>query len=211
MKQDNVASTGRRPLDQVREEATGQAVRIIAAERLAALTARRLAADTGCVVGTLYNAFGHLDGVIRAANLITLRALEAALAASLERLASDAASEDRLTALAEGYFRYAAINTNAFEAIFEHHPTTPADPRIGAAQERVFGLLVRAAGISADTATANQLTSLRLLWASVHGVVSLVVGRKINDVLAEDACRHLHLIVMAGLRGFRELVREGVV
>ena len=51
------------------------AERLIASEGLAAVQARRIAQEADCSVGTLYNVFGGLDGLIIAVNTRTLKAL----------------------------------------------------------------------------------------------------------------------------------------
>ena len=54
----------RKPHGELRVEALKIAEEIVVGEGLAALTARRVAGETGCSVGTLYNVFGQLDGLI---------------------------------------------------------------------------------------------------------------------------------------------------
>src|ERR1700674_5492333 len=57
------------------------AERTIAEKGLAALRARDLAQEAGCAVGTIYNVFEHLDGLILCVGSRTLVMLDAALGA----------------------------------------------------------------------------------------------------------------------------------
>ena len=50
--------------------------------------------------------------------------------------------------------------------------------------------------------------SLRMLLAAIHGVVAFAVNRAISP---KDAERYVSLIVQAGVRGYRELIEEGLL
>ena len=65
--------TPRKPHAELKKKALQSAELIVVEEGLAALTARRVAGETGFSVGTLYNIFGHLDGLIAEVNLATFR------------------------------------------------------------------------------------------------------------------------------------------
>ncbi|MFK7746552.1 MAG: TetR/AcrR family transcriptional regulator, partial [Roseobacter sp.] len=57
-----------RNLADIRDRATAVAERIVLEKGGGALSARGLASELGISVGSLYNAFGDLDGVVRAVN-----------------------------------------------------------------------------------------------------------------------------------------------
>mgnify|MGYP000941590172 CR=1 FL=1 len=61
--------------DRLRARMVDIAERILAGEGLSALQARRVTQEAECSIGTLYNIFEGLDGLIVAANERTLEAL----------------------------------------------------------------------------------------------------------------------------------------
>jgi AcrR family transcriptional regulator len=73
---------------------------IVATEGLAAVQARRLAAEGGCSVGTLYNIFGDRDGLILAINRETMTAMGHPLGAA-RKASAKSSLEARLLSLLE--------------------------------------------------------------------------------------------------------------
>ena len=80
----------RKPHKDIRAAALKSAEMIVVEEGLGALNARRVAAEADCSVGTLYNIFGQLDGLIDAVNLTTLRLLAEEVAEAVFYFASAA-------------------------------------------------------------------------------------------------------------------------
>ncbi|MEM7545709.1 MAG: WHG domain-containing protein [Pseudomonadota bacterium] len=199
--------TLRKPLGEVRTAALRAAELIVVEEGFAALTARRVAAEAECSVGTLYNVFGHLDGLINEVNLLTLRMLGDEVAVTVAKLPDDARRETRLSALAQMYLRFARTHRNRWSALFEHRPATE-NSRQQSVEQLIFGRIVAAAGINPADITARDADSLRMLLAAIHGVVAFSVNRTIPSKEAE---RYVSLIVQAGVRGYREMVEEGLL
>lgn len=191
----------RRPHEDMKTEIVALASGIISRERLAGLSARRLALEAGCSVGTLYNLFGDLDGVVRAANLASMEALGASLAAALEKAAP--AQEPRLLALAEAYFDFADADPRRWEALFRLRPDAAEDPSLAGTEAGLFALLRKAAGNLPEEA-------LRALWAAVHGVVELAIRRRLAGSDGAGERYYARLVVMAGLRGLAALRAEGL-
>ena len=95
------------------------AERILEDEGLEAVQARRLAKEADCSVGTVYNVFGGLDGLIVAANTQTLRAFGRAADVALRSTAGNDI-ESRLLALALTYFDFAVTHDRRWRAVFAH-------------------------------------------------------------------------------------------
>lgn len=93
-----------------------EARRQLCACGLARFSARDTAKRVGYSIGTLYNVFGSLDGLLLAVNARTLQLWSAHLRARL-----DAAEGDRIAALVAGYFEFAAGEPLAWTALYEHH------------------------------------------------------------------------------------------
>lgn len=198
----------RKPHDEVRAAALAAAEMIVVEEGLAAMTARRVAAAAECSVGTLYNIFGHLDGLIGEVNLITLRRLVEDAARSQRELPEGVGRETRLVALATAYLHFARTHRNRWAAVFEHRPGTPGDGRREAMEQLAFARIISTAGIDPKGASKDEQDSLLMLMAAIHGVVAFTMNQTIP---VRDAERYVELIVKAGVRGYRELVEEGLI
>jgi AcrR family transcriptional regulator len=177
------------------------AERLIAAEGIAAAQARRIAQEADCSVGTLYNVFGGLDGLVIAVNMRTLAALGDNLQTAA-RGAEAASLEGRLLALALAYCDFAYRHTARWRALFEHRmeadKTVPEDYR--AAQAGLFALIEGA--LPEVIAEAGERTSAaRALFAAVHGIVALALDNKLGSQDSAETERQVRLIAGAVARG----------
>ena len=150
---------------------TGQA--LMAETGMARFSGREVAKRAGYSVGTIYNVFGSLDGLIAAINARTFMDWAAHLRAALEE-----SGADRITALVEAYFSFALSHPNLWSAIYEHRIADGPGLSDEDQQQRgeLTGIVeaeVRAA-LPADTALDVARFS-RSLIAGVHGHCSYVV------------------------------------
>jgi AcrR family transcriptional regulator len=180
------------------------AVAILERDGLAGLQARRIAERAGCAVGTVYNLFGDLDGVVFAANEETLREIMAACQDALSKVGEAAPAADRLIALAEAYARYAQDHPLRFDALFTHRaPATRAFPdSFEKMTADLFGLLgaTFAAAASRMPETERALAA-RALWASVHGIVTLGLQDRVGLLTREEILPAIGKVVRAAARG----------
>lgn len=133
----------------------------------ARFSAREVAKRIGYAVGTLYNVFGSYDRLIVAINT---RTFEQWVAHLEERLARP--STDRIAALVEGYFSFAADHMPLWTAIYDHRlPPDMAMPEGFAARRGALtDVVVRevAAVLSPDMQDRAPRLA-RSLVATVHG------------------------------------------
>lgn len=193
--------------EHLREAMLPLAVRIIEKDGLGALQARRVALDAKCSVGSVYNVFGDLDGLIIAANVRTVQDLGSELLSSF-RSTTGQAVEARLLHLALAYKNFALNNLNRWRAIFEHRLSgareVPAEYR--ADQARLLGLIE---AIIAD-AIADGTTRLhagRALFSAVHGIIALGIDHKLatyDPVAMEDEIRFIVSAAARGLSHFED-------
>lgn len=200
---------GRPKLDDTREKVLVAARKRIIADGLTGLSARGLAKDAGCSVGTLYNVFGDLDGVIREVNIGTTLQLEWALAAALNELPEGAGQTARLTAMANAYLDFAMDHTALWNALFEFRPKHKADQRLPEMREALFDKMIERGGHGTNPTTEQDRISLRMLWGAVHGVVSLSVNQFMPGADRETARDYVNLVVSSGVEGYRSLLRAG--
>lgn len=187
--------------EQLRQDLLPIAIRIIEQDGLSALQARRVAAAAQCSVGSVYNVFGDLDGLIVAANVATVHLLGAELLQSFNQSQGQAVGE-RLLALAMSYKTFALKNLNRWKAIFEHRLSegreVPAEYR--ADQARLLGLIEK---IIADQVTdaETRLYAGRALFSGVHGIIALGVDHKLATYDPVALRKEIEFIVDAVARG----------
>ena len=165
------------------ENALDSAKMIAESEGLAGLTARRIAKDAGCSVGTLYNVFDNLDALILNLNGRTFDALHGELA----RVEAGGDPQSAARALMEAYLRFVRDNGNLWNVVFEH--VWPADfPLPDWYHEkirRLLSLIARAlAPLFPPGREAMNEQAAIVLWSGLHGINSLAAGGKLGIVTA---------------------------
>lgn len=196
-------SAGKAPSfrDKLRSDILRIGRRLIETEGLSSVQARRLAKEAGCAVGSLYNVFGDLDDFIITLNMATLHDMGLAL-----RKAQDAHREtglqERLMALAQAYFEFAASHPNPWRAIFEHslpdHVSVPPEYRDD--QNRLFAL-VEECLLTAIADPADRRNAARALFSAVHGIVSLSLDRKLGEFQQDATQRQIEFLIATAARG----------
>jgi AcrR family transcriptional regulator len=169
--------------DHSREElhalALTAARRIVEAEGLRGLGARRVAREIGYTIGTIYNIFEDFDDLIDQMNGQTLD--------QLHQVCGRSEGEDepatRLRRLADRYVGFSAAHPKLYVALFEHqHPGDGRPPEWFG--EKVSGLLrlveAAIAPIMPDAAPGKVEAQARVLWAGVHGIISLETADKLG-------------------------------
>ena len=164
---------------------------------LPAITARAVAGRIGYAAGTLYNLFENLDGLILALNDRTLERLERALDAAPPPSGEPARD---LAALLDIYAAQVDAAPRLWALLIEHSlPGDQSTPewyrqRIGRLLGRLETALAPAlAHRPTPLATAETAQSARLLWLSVHGLLTArhagtiaAVGAADGRILAQD-------------------------
>jgi AcrR family transcriptional regulator len=184
-----------RNLAEIRERATGVAACIVLGEGVGALSARRLARDLNISVGSLYNAFGDLNAVVRAVIGQCAAMLSDVLHAAVDTSGPDSLA--RVLALGNAYFDFAIAEPQRWSLLFEYRTDIQDDPKAWEYQSGLLGMLIRAGG--GDPASETHRQFFLLLWASVHGLVSLACRPTIVAVDPELARTYIRDLVVSGL------------
>lgn len=185
------------------------AERLLETEGLAGLQARRVAVEADCSVGTIYNIFEGLDGLVLAANAQTLRAFGRAAEAATRRT-EDQDVEAQLLALALAYLDFAVTHRMRLRAVFDHHMAGGADvpaPYL-ADQARLFALIEKPLARSIPDAATRSLMA-RAMFSAVHGVVIMALDRKLSAFDAIETERQVRFIVEAMARGLPHTTAAG--
>ncbi|ARS29381.1 TetR/AcrR family transcriptional regulator [Sphingomonas sp. KC8] len=133
----------------------------------ARFSAREVAKRIGYSVGTIYNVFGNYDRLILAINTRTFALWAAFLRDRLDDIAGD-----RIRALVEGYFNYAASNANLWMAIYDHRlpPDEPMPVADGEQRAELTEIVVSEIARVLPATCRDQAPRLaRSLIATVHG------------------------------------------
>jgi len=186
----------------LREQVLAAALRILAAEGVAALTARRLAAEAGTSPAAVYELFGDKAGVVRALFFAGFGQLGAALGSREER-----ASDDPLEQLVGLTQRYRAfiVEQPALAAVMFSRPFASFDPApdetaAGAVvRERIVGAVRRA--IAAGRLHGDPTDIAHACVALVHGLAAAEAARRLGSTPAAVE-RRWDVAVRALLRGF---------
>ena len=157
--------------EELRDLALLAARRITEEEGLRGLGARRVAREIGYTVGTIYNVFASFDDLIDQMNGQTLDRLHQVCST-----AEGATPAARLRALADRYIGFAAAHPNLYVTLFEHqHPAGSRPPEWY--YEKVDALLriveAAIAPVMPDAPPDRVEAQARVLWAGVHGIISL--------------------------------------
>ena len=164
--------------DELYDLALTAARKIAETEGLRGLTARRIAGEIGYSPGTLYNVFEDLDDLIVHLNGSTLDALYEAL----EDIGLDDDPAIAVRALTEGYLRFVRDHPKLWSILFEHHlPIGQLLPDWH--HEKILRLLALLERALASLFPAGQEDKrhhcARVIWSSLHGMVSLEIGGKL--------------------------------
>lgn len=185
-----------------RKAALSAVRRMIARNGLSSLNAREIAEAAGCSVGTLYNLFGSLDGLIIAANSATMKKIDATLTASV---VPGAKPRDRLLALARAYLGFVAENTKSWYAMFEHK--LPDGERIPDWHLQEHLALFRHVAVplkEINPRLGDDEAALlaRSVYSAVHGIVSLGLDDRMSRIPLDVLERHVEIIVGAFVDGY---------
>lgn len=199
MQNEEVKSAGPRSTEAYRARLMVRLLRVaetvLAEEGIAAAQARRIAREADCSVGTLYNLFGDIDGLILAANERTLIDMADALSAVARRNAG-AGLDTRLLALAGGYLDFATANQRRWRAIFEHRipDSKPLPASYDDGRKALLNLLAQQLE-SALPGPSEQSNAAAALFAAVHGIIILSLNNKLIPFDPANCERQIQFIV----------------
>lgn len=185
-------------LADIRERATPIAESIILEEGVDALSARRLAGEIDVSVGSLYNAFGDLDAVVRAVISKSAVMLSETLHKAVALPASD--KQSRVVALGEAYFDFAVAEPQRWWLLFEYRSNFPLETKVQDFQLGLLEMLIRAG--EADPKSEQHRQFFLQLWASVHGLVSLACRPSIVAIDPAQARAYIGDLVGTGFSAF---------
>lgn len=172
------------------------------------LKARTVAERAGIAVGSIYNLYGDLDGLHLAVNFRLLDRLARAGMETMTHLQASNVSDtkERLLGLARTYLEYVAAHPQSWAALLAFSPA-----RIDASRREdytgrldgLFGIITKVLMDDRKLALDEEecILNARILWSSVHGIVTSGASSSTADPEAETwrQVDHLVTVYLAGL------------
>jgi len=171
------------------------------------LQARPIAKQVGCSVGTIYNLFGSMDGLILATNAVTLKQMRQHLQHTDQNWQGEQTdAHGRLMALAAAYYQFYQQHEKRWAAVFEfqrdddsHMPDWYLE-EIGLLMAQIENIIGHLAGAASPDQRARIA---RALWAATHGIVTLSFNGRLGPVRRETVLEDVDVVVKAVVDGLK--------
>ncbi|MFV0298558.1 MAG: TetR/AcrR family transcriptional regulator [Hyphomicrobiaceae bacterium] len=209
----NATETPDTPQPNYREHLRGALIatvgRVLEAEGLEAVQARRVARESGCSVGTLYNIFGDIDGLMIAVNAETLSMLGNVVGAESGG-AGEGTLVEKLTRLGHAYLRFATDHHKRWDAVFRHRmlPGKAVPQSYIDDQERLLKVIADTLGEAVGDED-KRASVARVLFGAVHGVVVLALDNRIGGKLLPEVEQQVALIIRLAVHGLEAGAASG--
>lgn len=178
-----------------RKRAIAAAIKLFAARGYEAVTLRAIADELGTSAMAPYRYFANKAEIFALVRAEAARALNDRYAAELHGAGS---VFERLVRTRDAYVRFALEHPDRYRIIFEvRSESDDAYPELLAEQQRSVGLFqeIGELAVEAGLFTGDPISSAHLMWAQVHGLISLhlggnlQLGRTIEQVLQQSNMR----------------------
>jgi len=155
--------------------------RLLADEGPAALSLRRIASEMECSTTVIYSLFGNKDGLANALYLEGFERLGHALAQVDESLPPVACLQAISRAYRENSIRNATYYRVMFGGVIPLFTPPPESRRRAWSTLKITIRTVERAITSGEFALGDPVKGARLIWAAMHGVVSLQLSGYFAD------------------------------
>ena len=187
--------------EELREMAISAAESIVAADGLAALSARKVTKHMGYSVGTLYLVFKNLDELILAVNGRTLDQIFARLMDSVEGLDD---GRDQIMAFATAYLRYGVEHVGRWTALYDHRYAAAEVPewylrKVTLYFEPIENALTK---VAPHRSRLDIAQGARAIWGGVHGICMLALTDKLAVVNVDSVQALVSALVSPFLQGW---------
>jgi AcrR family transcriptional regulator len=182
----------------------------IAADGVASLRARDLAADVGCSLGSIYNVFDDLHTLVLHANLRTLLHIEKVMIEAVSE--TDEKPVECLISLALAYFDFANHHTKPWRGLFDHifpegHDTP--DWMFQGQIELLRHIRRPLRQIFPDRGDEETFFIAQTLFSAVHGVVELSLDDRTVGLPIKAVPGQLKLLVHSFVEGYAKSIEKG--
>lgn len=173
---------------------------LITEHGLSAISARTIARKIGYTAGSLYNVFQDLDDLLLLTEGRQLERMHAELSSAI----AEVPQNERVRACVRLYLRFCLENSRLWNLVVVHQtgPAKELPPWYAEKLEALVSLFDDSlSGLVADAGERRH--QARALWASVHGIASLIISGKAPNLSIEKAESTLDTILSAFLAGIK--------
>jgi len=154
---------------------------------LKGLTARALAQRIGYTVGTLYNFYRDMDALITEVNFTTLQEL---YHYAKEKLNQAKPGYPSILALADAYIEFAMSHERSWRTLFietnRSGRKTALPKNYQQCLSDLFTLIEETLQKNSKISSQEAAQAARLLWASLHGMTSLMLDGRLSLIGVTD-------------------------
>ena len=166
------------PRDQLRQAILDAARGILDREGAPGLSARAIAREVGYTAASIYNVFASMSDILMEVNRETFAQLEKLF----ETLPENEPPAARLHLLCQAYISFMRRNPARWSALFGGQRERDAFPEwyVGAIDQLMNRLAALLTDHAPGLAPVAALRAAELLFITIHGLVSLDVGRRLD-------------------------------
>jgi len=188
--------------EELREMALTAAEKIVEEQGYEGLSARKVAAQIGYTVGTLYLVFENIDDLILQINARTLDRLHVRMT---QPHANSIDPRDYLVQLGQAYIRFADEDPHRWAMVFEHRlaedRSLPAWYQEKVA--RMFAMVEQGLQPLAGRHSQDDvLQASRALWGGVHGICILALSDNLGVAGVDSVQQLTESLIRNYLKGF---------
>lgn len=173
---------------------------IVAEQGFSALTVRKIAAQIGYTVGSIYMVFDNMADLVLHINARTLDHIAAQL-----QQTQDCAGALGIEVFTKAYLSYASQNLNRWQLVFDCHLLEDV-PIPAWYQAKIDVLLaqveVQFGQLAPGCSESGKKQAARTLWAGIHGVCELSLSGALGAVDVNDIENDVALLVRHFIDGW---------
>lgn len=188
--------------EELREMALTAAEKIVVEQGYEGLSARKVAAQIGYTVGTLYLVFENIDDLILQINARTLDRLHARMT---QPHANSIDPRDYLVQLGQAYIRFADEDPHRWAMVFEHRLAEDRSLPTWYQEKvaRMFAMVEEGLQPLAKQHPQDQvMQASRALWGGVHGICILALSDNLGVAGVDSVQQLTESLIRNYLKGF---------
>lgn len=186
--------------EQLHDMALSASETIVSKQGVDALSTRKVAAEIGYSVGTLYQVFTNLDDLIFQLNNRTLARLQTQM---LQQQRFDAMN--RLKRYGHCYLQFAAHQPPLWQLLFEHKAAYPEQrpEQLLNNIDALFSLVKQALSELKPSEQQDKITlAANALWSAIHGITVLMLQHKLEAGQLEPSLNTVDCLINNFLAGW---------
>jgi len=189
--------------EEIKKMAIDAAAKIVETEGFQSLTARKVAAQIGYTVGTLYHVFRNFDDLVIHLNARTIDEMAALIQKGVKRKRSP---ESRIRTMTEVYVDYATEHPDRWRLVFEHQAPRglPTPELMKVRRDVLFEMVADNLRELSPRHLEQEINhTATALWSGVHGICILALTGKLYLGGAFSMSKLIDTLIDSVLNEFR--------